>query len=308
MENKSHAFWAGLFTIGLGCAIVAMLFWFNRDQAERLPYNVISTTNVTGLTVDAAVRYRGLDVGRVDSIQFDPVHPGRIIIRILVNRGTPMTHSTYGSLSFQGVTGIAFVQLDDNGAHPELLQTSLKHVAELPLYPGLLEQLQKRGDALLKEMEIVAEHVDKFTDERSRTQMLATAKSIQQAADAATPALQQLPQALAKLDSAVDATHRLMDLYQRPDGPVLGNLNRAGDAAAHLDQAVQLVATRVTDDTLPQISALSDQIRATTRTFDRAAEKLSNNPRGALFGMPAAAPGPGEPGFTWPAATPSDRP
>jgi len=308
MENKSHAFWAGLFTIGLGCAIVAMLFWFNRDQAERLPYDVISTTNVTGLTVDAAVRYRGLDVGRVDSIEFDQVHPGQIIIRILVNRGTPMTHSTYGSLSFQGVTGIAFVQLDDNGAHPEALQTSLKQVAQLPLHAGLFEQLQKRGDALLKEMEAVAEHLDALTDERSRVQLLATAKSIQLAADAATPVFQQVPQSLAKFDRAADATDRLMDLYQRPDGPVIGNLNRAGDAAAHLDQSVQTVTTRVTDDTLPRINALADDARATSRTFDHAAEVLSTNPRGALFGIPAAQPGPGETGFSWPAATPSERP
>jgi len=308
MENKSHAFWAGLFTIGLGCAIVAMLFWFNRDQAERLPYDVISTTNVTGLTVDAAVRYRGLDVGRVDSIEFDQVHPGQIIIRILVNRGTPMTHSTYGSLSFQGVTGIAFVQLDDNGAHPEALQTSLKQVAQLPLHAGLFEQLQKRGDALLKEMEAVAEHLDALTDERSRVQLLATAKSIQLAADAATPVFQQVPQSLAKFDRAADATDRLMDLYQRPDGPVIGNLNRAGDAVTHLDQSVQAVTTRVTDDTLPRINALADDTRATSRSFDRAAEVLSTNPRGALFGIPAPSPGPGETGFSWPAAMPSERP
>jgi len=308
MENKSHAFWAGLFTIGLGCAIVAMLFWFNRDQAERLPYDVISTTNVTGLTVDAAVRYRGLDVGRVDSIEFDQAHPGQIIIRILVNRGTPMTHSTYGSLSFQGVTGIAFVQLDDTGADPQPLATGLKNVAQLPLHAGLLEQLQKRGDALLKEMEMVAEHFDKLTDERGRVQLLATAKSIQQAADAATPALQQLPQSLAKFDRAADATERLMDLYQRPNGPVIGNLNRAGDAAAHLDVAVQMLTARVADDTLPRINALSDDVRATSRSFDHAAQVLSTNPRGALFGMPAAEPGPGESGFSWPAATPSDRP
>lgn len=311
MENKSHAFWAGLFTIGLGCVIVAMVFWFNRDRTERLPYDVISTTNVTGLTADAAVRYRGLDVGRVGSIAFDQVHPGQIIIRIMVNRGTPMTHSTFASLSFQGVTGIAFVQLDDTGAQPELLQTSLKHVAQLPLHPGLLEQLQTRGDALLREMEVVAQHLDNLTDERTRAQLLASANSIQQAADAATPVFKQLPQTLAKFEQAADATDRLMALYQRPDGPVVGNLNRVGTAATDLDKMVQAVAARVTDDTLPRINALSDDVRATSRTFDHAADVFSTNPRGALFGLPAAAPGPGEAGFAWPApgSTPaSERP
>lgn len=308
MENKSHAFLAGLFAIGLICAIVAMLFWFNRDQSERVPYNVISTTNVTGLTVDAAVRYRGLDVGRVDSIAFDPHHPGEIVIRILVNRGTPMTHSTFATLSFQGVTGIAFVQLDDTGADTAPLASSPKQIAELPLRPGLLEQLQQHGEALLKELQIVATHVDAMTDAQTRSQLLATAASIQRAADAATPALQQLPLTLAKFDQAADSVTRTMNAYQRPDGPVIANLNRAGAAAADLDRMAQLLTTRVTDDTLPRLNALSDDLRTTTRSFDRAADAFSTNPRGALFGMPAAPPGPGEPGFQWPSASPSERP
>jgi len=308
MENKSHAFMAGLFAIGLGCAIVAMLFWFNRDQAERIPYNVISTTNVTGLTVDAAVRYRGLDVGRVDSIAFDPAHPGQILIRILVNRGTPVTHSTFATLSFQGVTGIAFVQLDDTGADTSPLVTSPKQIADLPLRPGLLEQLQQRGDALLKELQIVADHVDAMTDAQTRAQLLATAASIQHAADATAPALKQLPSTLVKLGQAADSATRLLNEYQRPDGPLATNLNRAGTAATDLDRMVQLITTRVTDDTLPRLNALSDDLRATTRSFDRAADVLSTNPRGALFGVPAAPPGPGEPGFHWPSAAPSERP
>lgn len=70
---------------------------------------------MTGLFTDAAVRYRGLGVGKVESIRFDKSHPGQIRIRILVDQNAPMTHSTFATLGFQGVTGIAFVQLDDTG-------------------------------------------------------------------------------------------------------------------------------------------------------------------------------------------------
>jgi phospholipid/cholesterol/gamma-HCH transport system substrate-binding protein len=308
MENKSHAFWAGLFTISLGLAVVLILVWFNRDRAERVPYDLIATTNVTGLATDAAVRYRGLDVGRVQSIRFDPDHAGQIIIRVMVNRGTPVTHSTYGSLSFQGVTGIAFVQLDDNGDDPRPLKTSFKQVAQLPLHPGFLEQLQKRGDVLLREMELVAQHVDKLTDEQTRQQLLASAQSIQQAADAARPALQQLPQTLSKLDRTLDSTSQLMSALRQPNGPLVANLNRVGRAADDFDSATRTIANRVADETLPRLNALSEDVRSATRSFDRAADSLGSNPRGLLFGMPAPTPGPGEPGFDWHATRSSTQP
>ncbi len=79
------------------------------------------------------MRYRGLGVGKVESIKFDKAHPGQI--HILVDQNVPMTRSTYATLGlgFQGVTGIAFVQLDDTGKDVTALASSPQHVAEVPI-------------------------------------------------------------------------------------------------------------------------------------------------------------------------------
>ncbi|MCS0463953.1 MlaD family protein, partial [Burkholderia mallei] len=179
MENKSHAFWAGLFTIALLGAIVGAVYWFNVDRTVRVPYDLVSRSNVTGLFPDAAVRYRGLDVGKVQSINFDRGHPGQIVIRILVDTNAPITRSTFGSLGFQGVTGIAFVQLDDTGADLAPLPTSAKAVAQIPMRPSLFDQLQQRGDVLLKQMEIAAKSVNEMLSPEMRDQLKATAASMQ---------------------------------------------------------------------------------------------------------------------------------
>ena len=63
-------------------AIALAVFLFNVDRSVRVPYDLIARTNVTGLYTDAAVRYRGLGVGKVQSIKFDRDHPGQILIRI----------------------------------------------------------------------------------------------------------------------------------------------------------------------------------------------------------------------------------
>lgn len=319
MENKSHAFWAGVFTIGLGLAIALAVFWFNLDRTVRVPYDLVSHTNVTGLSSDADVRYRGLAVGKVQSIRFDHAHPGTIVIRILVDKRAPITRSTFGSLGLQGVTGIAFVQLDDTGTDLSPVPTSSSHVAQLPMRPGLLDQLQQRGDALLSELQSVAVRADAMLSDQTRTQLMATAVSLQQAADALTlvaqaakPAVAQLPGTMNELTRTLASTHALVTSLSASNGPLVSNLNkvgsaadRAGGALAAMNASLQAMSSRLDYETLPRVNGLATDMSGAARALDRAAATISTSPRSLLFGVGRAQPGPGEPGFAWPAAAPA---
>ena len=316
MENKSHAFWAGLFTIVLLLAIAAAAFLFNIDRSVRVPYDLIARTNVTGLFADAAVRYRGLDVGKVQSIKFDRSHPGQILVRILVDTHAPITHSTYGSLGFQGVTGIAFIQLDDTGRDPRPLPSSIHDVAQLPMHPGLLDQLQQRGDIMLRKLEKVADDVNNMLSPEMAAQLQGTAASLQKAAEGVATLTQQmapvtarLPATIDQLDRTLASTNQLVAGLNRPGGPLETNLNKvgtaaqqAGDALTSMNGTLQDLSARVSYDTLPRVNALAEDVRSAARSVDRAADTFSTSPRSVLFGAPAAAPGPGEAGFAWPAA------
>jgi phospholipid/cholesterol/gamma-HCH transport system substrate-binding protein len=316
MENKSHAFWAGLFTIGLAVAIGVTVFFFNVDRTVRVPYDLIARTNVTGLFTDAAVRYRGLGVGKVESIRFDRDHPGQIRIRILVDKNAPMTHSTFATLGFQGVTGIAFVQLDDTGRDTTALASSAKEVAEVPMRPGLFDQLQQRGDVLLKKLERIADDADKFLSEDTHTRLMDTTKSLSDAADAVTtlarqigPVTSKLPGTINQLDKTLASTNTLITNLNRPDGPFVTNLNKAGTAAeqagvalTEINGSLAQLSARVGYDTLPRVNSLADDVGSAARAVDRAADTFNSNPRSVLFGVPAPVPGPGEPGFKWPEA------
>ena len=66
MENKSHAWAAGIFVLGVTALLIALAVWLTRDAGSSHSYELTSRDTVTGLQPQAAVRYRGLDVGRVD--------------------------------------------------------------------------------------------------------------------------------------------------------------------------------------------------------------------------------------------------
>ena len=315
MENKSHAFWAGLFTVVMVVTIAVAAFLFNVDRSVRIPFDLIARTNVTGLYPDAAVRYRGLDVGKVQSIKFDRSHPGQILIRILVDKNAPITHSTFGTLGLQGVTGLAFIQLDDTGKDLSPLTSSAKDVAQLPMRPGLFDQLQARGDVLLRQIEKTVRDVDALLSPEMRDQLMATAASLQHAADGVTtltaqmgPAVGKLPNTLNQLDQTLASTNRMITSLNRPDGPLEGTLNKvgtaaqqAGDALTAMNATLQDISARVGYDTLPRVNSLAEDVRSAVRSVDRAANTFDEAPNSVLFGAPRAAPGPGEPGFVWPA-------
>lgn len=302
MENKSHALMAGIFTIVLVIAGVLIALWFNRDRVERVPYEIATTLSIPGLNPQASVRYRGLDVGRVDKILFDPKKAGRILIRFSVAKNTPITHSTFATLGYQGVTGIAYVQLDDNEENPKLLPSSDKHLARIELRPGLLDTLQMRGLEIMKQTEEVMTRMNTMLSDTNQKSILKAFTDVSAAADQVRLAANQLAPTLKKLPALADQTNQAVASFEKlsnnldalttrlnaANGPI-DNIN---DAAGKVGSAANLLEF--------QLAPLLGETQHTMRTLNRTLDNFNQRPQSILFGTGSAQPGPGEAGFIAP--------
>ena len=309
MENKSHALIAGLFTLLLAIAAILLAMWFNRDRVERVPYEMATKLSVPGLNPQADVRYRGLDVGKVDDISFDPRMPGQILIRISVKPDTPMTQSTYGVLGYQGVTGIAYVQLDDDGEKPIKLNSSKDKLARIEMRPSLFDNLQTRGLAILKQTEEMTLRLNRLMTPENQAVMLDAFSNVSKAATAIEAIPRELSPTLAKLPALTSQADRtlasintlsrdvstlskningLTTNLQAPDG----TLNRISGAADQLSSA----ALKIEQTAIP----LASDSRTTLRSLNRTLDTLNNRPQSVLFGTGTLSPGPGEAGFSAP--------
>ncbi|WP_076593172.1 MlaD family protein [Herminiimonas arsenitoxidans] len=303
MENKAHALMAGIFTIVLLIAAVLIALWFNQDRVERVPYEIATTLSVPGLNPQAGVRYRGLDVGRVDAVMFDPKKPGQILIRFSVSKDTPITHSTFATLNYQGVTGLAYVQLDDDDTQPTLMPSSKNKVARITLRASLLDTLQLRGLEILKQTEEITSKLNVMLSEQNQKNILsaftdvsAAANKVGQIPQQLQPTLDKLPALANKADAALNSINKLSDDALRvtnklnaPDGPLSGfddAVNKVGSAASVVEY---------------QATPLIDETRTSMRSLNRTLETFNQRPQGILFGPGRAQPGPGEAGFSAPA-------
>lgn len=309
MENKSHALIAGLFTIVLLTAVVLVGLWLNRDQVEWVPYQIATKLSVPGLNPQATVRYRGLDVGKVDNITFDPQAPGQILIHLSVRPDTPVTQSTFATLGYQGVTGIAYVQLDDDGSRPVKVPSNAEQVARIEMRPSILDQLQNRGLAILAQTEEVTRRINNLLEPANQQAILGAFDSVNKAATQIETIPRQLQPTLAKLPAmATQAQQALRALTKLSNeaSVLAGNLNGVannlqspqGPLAKLSGSAEQIgaVANKLEHETLP----LANDARSSMRALNRTLDTVNERPQSILFGSPTTAPGPGEQGFVAP--------
>ena len=320
MENRSYAFMTGVFTLTLLTAAILISLWLNRDRIERVPYLLATTRSVSGLSPQAPIRFRGLDVGRVKSISFDQQVPGQILVELNINPDAPITQSTYATLGFQGVTGIAFIQLNDDGDKPVRLSSSSKQMARIELRASIFDKLESHGSLILTQAEELTTRLNSFLTTENQQTILAMFSQATKTANKFETIPQQLEPALAKLPALENQTQKVLgsvlDLskdaksmaqnvngligqIQAADGP-LQNLTQASREANRAINTAQQVVNEVEGQSLPRVNALTDDARGTVRNLNRTLNTFSEQPQSILFGGPAIAPGPGEPGFVVP--------
>jgi phospholipid/cholesterol/gamma-HCH transport system substrate-binding protein len=292
VENRAYALAAGLFTLVLAAALVAVGLWFRRDDVRFAQYEVTTTSTVTGLKNEAAVRYRGVDVGRVEAIKIEPGVSGRINIRIGVQEDTPITKSTYAQLGYQGVTGLAYVSLNDDGSSSELLKPAGRDRPRIALRPSIFDS----GLGLIAAVNELTARMNDLLNQENRQLVNRALAGVEQASRHTAALAERLQPAAQEFPALVGDTRKLVASL----GSLSSKLEERSVAfdrmAASLEE-VGIAARSFNDETLPRFNSLVEQLNRDTRSLDRVLNALGENPQSFVFGATRARPGPGEPGF-----------
>ena len=316
MENKAHAMAAGIFVLVITALLVTLAAWLTRDAGERDAYEISTREAVSGLQPQAAVRYRGVDVGKVASIGFDPKVQGNVLMRLEIDQEAPVTTDTFATLSYQGVTGLAYVQLDDSGKPAPRLAPDDENPPRIPLKPGLLSKLATRGEAILDQVEQVTKRANQLLGDENQQRVTGALDKLAVAADSAGQLAQRLDATVAKrLDPALAEATTTMRSVQKSAQDVGQTAADFGQTARRLNEkdgpidrlaagseALSHAADSFNAATLPRINRVTEDASRAVRRLGRTAARIGDNPQSLIYGSGAIAPGPGEPGFAPPGA------
>lgn len=319
MENKSHALAAGLFVVFVSALLVALAVWLTRDTRQLRSYELVGQVNLSGLQPQANVRYQGVPVGKVTAISLDPQTRGQVLVRIAVDELAPISATTFATLGYQGVTGLAFIQLDDSapahGTTPTGAQ--LANNSRIPLKPGLMSKLTDRGERVLGQLDEAAQRLNQLLSNQNQQALISTVENFGKAAlelqrltaqtrtllpDVARDtrdSLTALKVASLRLGDSADAARTSAGAFQR----LTERMAAPGGSLDQLGQGVEVwVATNhlVQDVALPRLNLMARDVARSTRQMGELAQTLRDTPQALLLGAPAPTPGPGEPGFSAP--------
>lgn len=312
MESRAFALMTGLFVILLGVGIITWANWLARDAVERVPYRVVSTVPVTGLNPQAQVRFRGIGVGRVTAIRLDRNDARRILIDLEIDPGVPLTHGTYAQLGMEGITGIAYVHLLDDGKDPRRLRGASGAPPEIALRPSFFDSVADGAEGAMRDARELMQGLHALLTPENRKHLSGTLARLERVAANLETATARLPGLVTRAESWLGEDQRRLahESLQRMNEAARGLPQITRETQRLLEETrgmvgqfgrlagdAQATVGALQGETLPRVNAVVDSADRATQRFSGLAHELERRPQSVLFGPPPARPGPGEPGF-----------
>jgi len=306
VETKVNYTIVGLFVLLLTAALVAGILWLSGSANYRKTYDIylaFMNESVSGLNLNAPVKFRGVDVGRVKRISLD--HGERVRLELEIERGTPIKENTVAVLRVQGLTGIAQVEL--TGGNRDAPPLKAKPGEDYPVIktgPSLLTRLDTAVTDLLSSFNRISNSINSVLDEDNRrafkslvSDMATLSATLAARKDSIDASLQG---AARTMENTAKASTELSRLIERVSKSAEGLEKMAGDASRASASVRKTMGNvdggmnQVTDAMLPELERTLSEMRELGESLKRVSEEIEHNPNVLLLGKQPAVPGPGE--------------
>ncbi|HET9594144.1 MAG TPA: MlaD family protein [Anaeromyxobacteraceae bacterium] len=314
MRGRPNLVLVGAFVLGLAVVGTAVGLWLasggiSLERHDR--YIARFDESVTGLSRGAQVKYRGVPIGIVREMALDAADPERVRLVLEVKRGTLITEDTVAVLVFQGLTGIATVDLAGGGrSSAPLAPTRAEPYPVIRTAPSTMKRLELGMTKLLADLGETARSANALLGDDTRQALRGTVADLQQVVHAfagkssdveaavgaaaeslghAAEASARLPGLIARIGRGADAVERVADEVGRVGVATRAAVDEASGAARDASRTVE----QLNGESLVELQRLLAELTEAATALGRISRELERN-RGALFGAQQPPPGPGE--------------
>lgn len=225
--------------------------------------------SVAGLSIDAPVKFNGVNVGTVKSIDLDPRDPQHVMIKIAVDTRAPVNINTTATLMSQGLTGISYVNLSGGTRNSPRLHSRNGVLPIIPASPSLMLRLDATVSELTESLEQISRDVHSFLSPDNQLAFSSILLNLSKTTTTLANHEQQLSESLQTL-------------------PVL--INNLQNASASMTNTFTNLNTQI----LPQVDTSMSSLQGLFPNLTALSQDLVNNPSMLVRGQAPVPLGPGE--------------
>ncbi len=294
MESKINYTIVGLFVVVLTTVLLAFVFWLTKQSGQQGydRYYVHLAESVAGLNTDAAVKYRGVDVGAVVRIGLNPENSEEVELLLSIYKGTPVKADTTASINFYGITGLAYIELRGLDKHAPLLKSTQDKIPVIPSRPSTFKRIDQSLSQLSEKSARTLDNINRLLgDENLKNFEALLIESKQLAKD---------------LRGQLQGIQKLVENGIAMENDVIVAFNKVSVASDSVRQMAEDIAenTRNISDEMStgmrrsfsSLNQLIDDLDRLAGTAQEAIQNIKNSPGDILFKQRKARPGPGEEG------------
>ena len=314
MEIRASYLLVGIVVLSLIAGLAGFSVWLVKadDERQMARYQIAFQGAISGLQDGSPVLYRGIPVGRVTDIRIDPADVETVLVTVDIDRRAPVKEDTVASLEMQGITGIAYVQLQGGTQASARLDPGAQPAPRIPSRRSALERVFESTPELLGRAVALADRLTRLVDDKNLDAVAGTLRNLETftatlakrsdqvdtllvgAADAARQVggmstdLKQLIGDLRGLTTHVDQrVAALSGDMAATLGQLRGAAATVGTAADHLDGLIGSLHQPLDDFAstgLYDLSQLAGETRQLIAALSRMTKEFERDPAGFLIG------------------------
>lgn len=303
MSAKSSKFLIGLFVISGTLICAAIIIWVGaaRIFMKGSLYSVYFDESVQGLQVDSAIKYRGVEIGKVESIKVAPDY--RLIEVIMkIDLEEDLQKLTIATLKTTGITGIVFIELDQLRTGDLSSSPKITFKSSYPVIPSRRSEISR----FLADTGVIMQNIKDIDLKGISDQMKNTSKAIENFVEGkrVNNIMTNLESTSANLDQAISKINKTVSegkldrVVNETMGVLLDAHQLIGQAKNEIDALKLQEKADRTDILLKDIDKkaqvitnelqdTSEHLRVTSENLQKLSDNLKRNPSELIFSKPA---------------------
>lgn len=299
METRANYVLIGAFALAGFLGILGFLLWFAQFELDRqFDYYDVRFTSVSGLSRASEVRFSGLPVGQVVSVQLSPEADGTVTARLEVKGDTPVRTDSVATIESMGVTGVSYVGISSGDPAAPLLEED-GGIPEIKAGRSVLQSLSEDAPQIIDEALAVMQNISELLSDENQQKVQRILDNLAQSSGDLSDALTEFSGVSKTIAGATEDiaafADQLTPVVNAVEG-TLGNLDTTLEALTSLSGRIEtsldeadaaLKSGRVALDAAEmfmtgELPAISQDLTATTLFLREQSELLVTDARAML--------------------------